>query len=259
MPLDECLVFPGAAEQGQPFVPGDTVTGFRLVQVGGEVTEFQFLGLFGKGRADGHEIGRVFHADHFFRIHLQGFHEAFFQFGQKVQGPAQESHVAGDFPALGQIADGLVHHRLEDGLGDVLLGSAVVHQGLDVRFGEHAAAGGDGIDAFRVGRQVVKTFGVRVQKGRHVVDEGAGAPGADAIHPFLRRRTEIHDLGIFPAQFYHGIRLGNQFFHGCGRRDDFLYERQLQPLGDTHARRTRKGEAEARRPDHLFQRSQVCN
>ena len=235
------------------------MTGFRLVQVGGEGAEFQFLRLFGQGRADGHEIGRVFHADHFFRIHLQGFHEPFLQFGQKVQGPTQEGHVAGDLPALGQVADGLVHHRLEDGLGDVFLGRTVVHQGLDVRFGEHAAAGGDGIDAFRVGRHIVEAFGVRVQQGRHVVYEGAGAPGADAVHPFFRRGAEIHDLGVFPAQFHHGVGLGDQLLHRRGRRDDFLYERQLQPLGDAHARRARQGEAEARRPDHIFQCSQVCN
>ena len=87
MTLDECVVFPFTAEQGQPLVPGNAVTGFRLVQIRGKVFEFQLFRLVGKGRANGYEVGAVFHADHFFRVHLQGLHETFFQFRQEVERP----------------------------------------------------------------------------------------------------------------------------------------------------------------------------
>ena len=114
MTFYESVIFRRAAEQSQPFVPGDAVTGFRLVQVGGQVFESQFFGLFGKSRAHSHKISSVFHIDHFFRSHFQRFDETFLQFRKEIQGTAQESHVAGNFPALGQVADCLVNYCLEN-------------------------------------------------------------------------------------------------------------------------------------------------
>ena len=66
---------------------------------------------------------------------------------QEVKRASQEGHMAPDRLAAGQTADGLVDYCLEDGGGQVFLGGALVDQGLDVGFGEHAAAGGDGVDA----------------------------------------------------------------------------------------------------------------
>ena len=88
-----------------------------------------------------------------------------------------------------------------------------------------------------------------------MVDEGAGTACADAVHAFFRRAAEVHDLGVFASQFHHGIGLGNQFFHCRGRRDNFLYEGQLQPLGDAHAGRTGEGETETHVGEHVFIRS----
>ena len=88
MTCNKGVVFFAAAEQGQPLVPGDAVTGFRFVQVGGEVFELQLFGFFGKGCAHGHEVGSVFHVHHVFRIHLQGLDKTFFQLRQEIEGPA---------------------------------------------------------------------------------------------------------------------------------------------------------------------------
>ena len=238
------VIFRFAAEQGQPFVADDAVAALGLVKVLHQVFVAHPARLIGQRAADGHEIGAVLHVHHVFRCQFQGLDKAFLQFRQKGQGPAEEGHVALDFASLGQVADGLVHDGLEDGLGDILPRSAVVHEGLDIRFGEYAAAAGDGIDALGLGRQVVQSLGVRIQQGRHLVDEGPRAAGADAVHAFFRRRPEVHDLGVFPAQFHHGICLGNQFPDSRRRRNDFLHKGQFQALGDAHAGRPGQGEAE---------------
>ena len=90
-----------------------------------------------------------------------------------------------------------------------------------------------------------------------MVDEGAGTACADTVHAFFRRAAEVHDLGVFAPQLHHGVSLGDEFFHRRGRRDDFLYEGQLQPLGDAHARRAGKGEAETGGSHHVLQRGEV--
>ena len=63
-----------------------------------------------------------------------------------MQRPAQKGHAAPNGLAAGKAGDGLVHHRLKDGGGQIGGGSALVDEGLNVGFGKHAAPGGDGID-----------------------------------------------------------------------------------------------------------------
>ena len=90
-----------------------------------------------------------------------------------------------------------------------------------------------------------------------MVDKGAGTAGADPVHPLFRSGAEVHDFGVFPAQLHHGVGLGDQLLHRRSRRNDFLHEGQLQPLGDTHAGGTGKGKTEPGRTHHVLQGGQV--
>ena len=85
-----------------------------------------------------------------------------------------------------------------------------------------------------------------------MVDESPGASGTHAVHALFRCAAEVHNLGVFASQFYHGVSLGDQLFHCRGRSDNFLYEGQLQPLGDAHPGRTGEGETETHVGEHVF-------
>ena len=80
-------------------------------------------------------------------IQLQRLLKALLQPLEEVQRAAEKQHIALDLAALCQTRDGLVDDGLEDGRGDVLLARALVEQRLNVRLGEYAAAGRDGVDA----------------------------------------------------------------------------------------------------------------
>ena len=81
-------------------------------------------------------------------VQLQRLHKALLQAHKEVEGAAEKDDPALQLPALGEACHRLVNHRLEDGGGHVLLPPALVQDGLDVAFGKHTAAGGDGIDLF---------------------------------------------------------------------------------------------------------------
>ena len=83
-------------------------------------------------------------------VKMQRPDEGRLELRQEMQRAAQERHISPDGLAAGQAGDGLVHHGLEDGGGQILLCGPLVDQGLDVRLGEHAAAGGDGVEGLVV-------------------------------------------------------------------------------------------------------------
>ncbi len=62
------------------------------------------------------------------------------QLRQMVQRAAQERHAPGDRLAAGQTRNRLVHNRLEDRRGKVIVRDPLVDQRLEVGFGKHAAA-----------------------------------------------------------------------------------------------------------------------
>ena len=134
--------------------------------------------------------------DDVFICQAQSADESLLELRQKVQRPAQKSHTAPDGLAAGKTRDGLVYHCLKDGGGEIGGGCPLVDERLNIRFGKDAAAGGDGVELLIISRRVVEACGIGLQKGRHLVDEGAGAAGADAVHALLRRVTEIRDFGI---------------------------------------------------------------
>ena len=139
-----------------------------------------------------------------------------------MQRAAQEGHGAPYGLATGQAGNGLVDHRLKNGGGQVCPGGALVNQGLNVGFGKHAAPGGNGIDLLVALCRVVQARGVGLQKGRHLVDKGAGAAGADAVHPLLQTALKIDDFRVLAAQFDGHIGLRGNAFQGGGNRHDLL-------------------------------------
>ena len=169
-----------------------------------------------------------------FRGELQGAHKGLLQLGHKVERSAQEGHIAPDGTALCQTADGLVHHRLEDGHCQVLLGCALVDQGLQVTLGKNTAPGGNGIDPLVVSGIFIETFGIGAQQRCHLVDEGTGAAGTDAVHALVPSAGEVEDLGILTAQLDGYIGLGIPAVQALAHGDDFLDKGDLHGLGQCH-------------------------
>ena len=154
--------------------------------------------------------------------------------------------------AAGQSGDGLVHHGLEDGGRQILLGGPFIDQGLDVRLREDAAAGGDGIEGLVALCVFVEPGGVGLDQGGHLVDEGAGAPGADAVHALFHiAALEVDDFSVFPAQLDGHVRLRGKLLQGGGHGDHFLGEGHAQAIGQGQA---------AGSCDHRVQRqvAQLC-
>ena len=157
-----------------------------------------------------------------------------------MEGAAQEDDLALELPALGQAGHGLVHHRLEDGGGHVLFPAALVQDGLDIALGEYAAAGGDGVDLLVFQRQLIQLVHRDVHQGGHLVDEGAGAAGAGAVHSLLQRSAEEDDLGILAAQLNDSVGVGNICIDGGGGGVDLLDKVDARGVG--HAQAGRAGD-----------------
>ena len=153
-----------------------------------------------------------------------------------MQRSAEEHDVPVDAASLRQTRDGLVDDGLIDRSRDVLLLRALVQQRLDIGLREHAAAARYGIDAFVLQSQFVELFHGDVQQRRHLVDEGARAAGAAAVHAFVHAAPEEDDLRVFPAELRDDVRLGFQHFHDLARREDLLHERQAGRLGEAEPR-----------------------
>ena len=150
------------------------------------------------------------------------------QGGQEVQGAAEEHDSSADRAAARQARDGLGGDGVEDGGGQILVGGTLVDEGLDVGLGEDAAARGDRVELGVAGRQLAEAGGIRVQEGRHLVDEGAGAARARAVHALLRGGVQVGELGVLAAQLDDDVDLGVEALGGLGAGDDLLDE------GDSH-------------------------
>ena len=80
--------------------------------------------------------------------------------------------------------------------------------------------------------ELVEARSVSVEQARHLVDEGARAAGAGAVHALLDAVVEVDDLGA----------LGG---------DDLLDELKAQPVGEQHAAGAGDGDAHGGGADHL--------
>ena len=210
-----------------------------------------------QARAQRHRKARVLGEDRMFVVQLQRLLEALAQPLAIVQRPAEEHDLALDLPALGQARDGLVHHRLVDAGRHVRLARALVQQRLDVALGEHAAAGGDRVEALvrKAGR--VHLLHAHVQQHRHLVDERAGAARAAAVHALVQAMVEEDHLRVLAAQLDHhaGVRLVAP--HGLAGGVDLLHEGDARGLGHAQTRRAAdrcaEGPARQLRPQLLQQ------
>ena len=95
------------------------------------------------------------------RVEPERFDETLLELGQEMQRTAEERDVAADRPPLREVADGLVHDRLENRECNIRLCRAVVHERLDIRLGKDAAARRNRINLLSLGREVVEPFRVR--------------------------------------------------------------------------------------------------
>ena len=190
-------------------------------------------------------------------VETERLDEALLELGQEVERSAEERDMAVNRTPLCEIADGLVHDGLQDGKRDVSLLRAVIHECLDVRLRKDAAARGNRVNLLALGREVVETFCVRRKKRRHMVDERARAPCADAVHALLRRRAEVRDFRILAAELDNRVRLRDEFLDGRRAGDDLLHEWQADALGDAHAGRTRQCEIKFLLADDFLERGEI--
>ena len=71
----------------------------------------------------------------------------------------------------------------------------------------------------------VETGGVRLEQGSHLVDEGSGSAGADAVHALLDGAVfEIDNLGVLTAKLDRDIGLRRNLLQCGGDSDHFLRE-----------------------------------
>ncbi len=130
-----------------------------------------------------------------------------------MERPAEESNMSPDRFTAGKSADRLINDRLKNGCGQIFFGSALIDQGLNIRFCKNAAA-----CRYRVKRTVifsvfVKTRSVCLDQGSHLVDKGACTAGTDPVHTLFHISAfEINNLGVFTAKFNSHVRLRSQFF-----------------------------------------------
>ncbi len=231
------LLFVGEQRTHGPRHHRDLVGG---VQLGGEVAQAECGALRREGGAQCHVELAVLGSDVAIDVVAERALEGGAQLGQEVQGAAEEDDLAADRVPAGKPGDGLGGDRLEDRGGDVLVGGALVEQRLHIGLGEDAAARGDRVEVGVVGREGVQAGGVHLEQGRHLVDEGARAAGAGAVHTLLGHWVQVGDLGVLAAEFDDDVDLGVEPLDGVGGRDHLLDEldahdlRHTQPAGAGH-------------------------
>ena len=106
----------------------------------------------------------------------------------------------------------------------------LVEEGLDVRLGEHAAPGGDGIEPGALQAQRVQLVGGDIEQGGHLIDKGPGAPGAGAVHPLVDTAVEKDDLGVLAPQLDDGAGVRLQGAHHLAGGEHLLNETHPGPL-----------------------------
>ncbi|KAF5028097.1 hypothetical protein DSECCO2_662630 [anaerobic digester metagenome] len=142
-------------------------------------------------------------------------------------------------PTLRQPGDGLVDDRRKDGGCDVVMVCALVEQRLNVRLCEHAAARSDGIKALGARGVIVHLLRSDIQQGGHLINKGAGAAGAGAVHAHLQPVFQEENFGVLAAQLNGGIGVGQTVAQGDAGRKNLLHKRDAALFGQPHARRAR--------------------
>ena len=99
-------------------------------------------------------------------------------------------------------------------------------------FAKYTAAGGDGIKGFVIFCIFIQTGGICLKKRCHLVNEGAGTSGTDAVHTLFHISAfKINDLGILAAQLDGNICLWSiMSARPSAYGNNFLYKRHIQIL-----------------------------
>ena len=77
----------------------------------------------------------------------------------------------------------------------------------------------------------VEARGVGLQKGGHLVDERAGAAGADAVHALFEPAFEVDDLGVLAAELDGDVHLRRDALERLRDGDDLLHKRNTERFG----------------------------
>ena len=190
--------------------------------------------LVGQRRAQRHIIQRVFRTDPFC---IERFVKAGAKLTQKGQRPAEIGDFPLQRPSLRQPRDRLVDDRAENARADVVFRRALIDERLDVAFGKHAAARGDGVGLpARLG-EIIHLVGRDAQQRGHLVDERARTARAGAVHPHLRVLAQKQDFRVLAAQLDDDVAVGQVMSNRRARRIYLLHEGQAKRLRDAHARR----------------------
>ena len=188
-------------------------------------------GVAGEGCAERNIIERVLGTD---AGQLQRMVKAFAQLREEGERSAKIGDLSLDRTALRQSGDGLVDHRRKDRGGKVAVQGTLIQKRLDVRFGEHPASGCNGVKPGGVGGLLVHLAGGAAKQGCHLIDEGAGASRAGAVHPHLQTVGQEKNLGVLASKLDGGVDAGHpvgQCDAGC---EYLLHEGNAAALGHPH-------------------------
>ena len=89
-----------------------------------------------------------------------------------------------------------------------------------------------------------------MQQGCHLIDEGARATGAGAVHALLDAVVEVDDLGVLAAQLDSDIGGRDEGLDGTLAGDDLLDKLQVEPLGQQQTARAGDGAGHLGRRQH---------
>ena len=194
------------------------------------------------GGAHGHKQKAVFGAN---AGGVQRFVKALAQNRAEGERPAQIQHLAPNGAALCQAGNGLVYHGFINRSSHILGACALIDQRLDIAFGKHAAAAGDGVGALCLLGSLVHFLGAHFQQGGHLVNKSARAACAAAVHAHFGAVGEKQDFGILAAQLDHAVGAGHQLVHGHTGGKHFLHKGHAAAFGQAHTRRAGNGQLDS--------------
>ena len=234
--LLEFLVVPPGGEERLETLDLGALDVLELLERADDLGEgHALLGLSSQCGAGRHEEVRVGGDHAVLLVEVERDVEATAQLGEVLQGATEEGHVALDGVAARQARDGLRDHSLEDGGRDVLGTGTLVEKRLDVGLGKDAAAAGDRVNLGGALGKLVQAHGIGLEQDCHLVDEGARAACAGAVHALLDAVVKVDDLGVLAAQLDGDVCLGDERLDGALGRDDLLDKLEVEPLGEQHA------------------------
>ena len=97
----------------------------------------------------------------------------------------------------------------------------------------------------------VKPRGVGLQKSSHLVDERAGAAGADAVHALFQPAFEVNDLGVLAAELNGNVYLRRGALQRLRYGHDLLHEGHAERLGKVDRTGTRGAQRERTFTEYL--------